>query len=319
MRTVEWKNHAVKIIDQTQLPHRLKFIYLKSVDEVISAIKSLKVRGAPALGIAAAFACVLGASNLRRASRRLIASRPTAVNIGWAVERMLRAAKAGKALLGAAQKMAEEDVEINKRIGFHGAALIKDGMNILTVCNTGALAAVDFGTALGVIRTAHEIRRKIHVYVAETRPRLQGAKLTAWELKKLKIPFTLITDNMIGYFMQKGNIDLVLTGADRIARNGDAANKIGTYSAAVLAKVHHIPFYIAAPISSIDFKAKSGKAIMIEERDPEEVTKIGREQIAPQGIRVANPAFDVTPAYYIAGVITEKGIFKSGAIRKLWH
>jgi len=319
MRTVEWENGTVKIIDQTQLPHRLKFIYLKSVDEVISAVKSLKVRGAPALGIASAFACVLGASNLRRASRRLIASRPTAVNIRWAVERMLRAAKAGKALLGAAQKMAEEDVETNKRIGFHGAALIKSGMNILTVCNTGALAAVDFGTALGVIRTAYETRRKIHVYVAETRPRLQGARLTAWELKRLKIPFTLITDNMIGYFMQKGNIDLVLTGADRIARNGDAANKIGTYSAAVLAKAHHIPFYIAAPISSIDLKTKSGKTIMIEERDPEEVTKIGREQIAPQGIRVANPAFDVTPADYIAGVITEKGIFKPGAIRKLWH
>jgi len=310
MRTVEWKNGAVKIIDQTQLPHRLKFIYLKSVDEVISAIKSLKVRGAPALGVAAAFACVLGASNLRRTSRRLIASRPTAVNIGWAVERMLRVAKAGKALLGAAQKMAEEDVEINKRIGFHGAALIKDGMNILTVCNTGALAAVDFGTALGVIRTAHELGRKVHVYVAETRPRLQGAKLTTWELKRLKIPFTLITDNMIGYFMQKGNIDLVLTGADRIARNGDAANKIGTYTAAVLAKVHHIPFYIAAPISSIDFKTKSGKTIMIEERDPEEVTNIGRERIAPKGIKVANPAFDITPAKYIAGIVTEKGIFK---------
>ncbi len=319
MRTVEWENCRVKMIDQTQLPHCLKFIYLRTVKEVVDAIKNMRVRGAPALGVAAAFGCVLGSDKLKKTAAQLIGSRPTAVNIKWAVERMLRIARAGRGLppskfkellLAEALRMAEEDVETNKRIGLHGARLIKNGMNILTVCNTGALATVDYGTALGVIRTAFELGRKLHVYAAETRPRLQGAKLTAWELKRLRIPFTLITDNMIGYLMQKDMIDLVIVGADRIARNGDTANKIGTYSAAVLAKAHGVPFYVAAPTSTIDLSIRSGRQIIIEERDPAEVTKIGYERIAPKGIKVFNPAFDITPAGCITGIITEKGVVK---------
>jgi methylthioribose-1-phosphate isomerase len=323
MRTIKWINGKIKIIDQTQLPHRLSFVYLRTVQEVVKAIRTMKVRGAPAIGVAAAFGYVLGASNLQKTAQQLLDSRPTAVNIKWAVERMLKVARAGKGLsisklrkllLKEALRIADEDVEVNKKIGLHGAKIIKHGMRILTVCNTGALATVDYGTALGVIRTAN---KKIHVYVAETRPRLQGAKLTTWELKRLRIPFTLITDNMIAHFMQKKEIDLVIVGADRIARNGDVANKIGTYSAAVLAKAHGIPFYVAAPGSTIDFDIGSGKKIVIEERGSEEVTMIGKEQIAPKGIKVANPAFDVTPAKYIKGIITEEGIFDSP--NKIWR
>ena len=318
MRTIQWKNAVpagrqgkVRIIDQTKLPHKLTFLNLQTVDQVVAAIKSMKIRGAPAIGVAAAFGCVFGASNLKKTARQLLNSRPTAVNIKWAVERMLRIARAGKGLLEEALLIAEEDIETNKKIGRNGATIIRSGMRILTVCSTGALATVDYGTALGVLRTAHELGKKIHVYAAETRPRLQGARLNTWELKRLKIPFTLITDNMIGHFMQKGKIDLVIVGADRIARNGETANKIGTYAAAVLAKAHGVPFYVAAPVSSIDFKMRSGKGIIIEERNPEEVTRIGKEQIAPKGIKVANPAFDVTPAKYIKGIITERGIFRT--------
>ena len=319
MRTIEWKNGKVRIIDQTKLPHKLSFLNLRTVDQIVDAIKSMKIRGAPAIGVAAAFGCVLGALNLKKTAQKLLSSRPTAVNIKWAVERMQKIARGGRGLpltkfklllLGEALRIAEEDVEVNKRIGLHGAKKIKSGMRILTVCNAGALATVDYGTALGVIRAAHELGRKIQVYAAETRPRLQGARLTTWELKRLKIPSILITDNMIGHFMQKGKIDLVITGADRVAKNGDAANKIGTYSAAVLAQAHGIPLYVAAPVSSIDFTIRSGKRIVIEERSPEEVTRIGKEQIAPKGIKVANPAFDLTPAKYIKGIITEKGIYK---------
>jgi methylthioribose-1-phosphate isomerase len=310
MRTIAWKNGKVRIIDQTKLPHKLTFLNLQTVDQIVNAIKTMKIRGAPALGVAAAFGCILGASDLKKTSRQLLNSRPTAVNIKWAVERMQKIARAGKGLLGEALRIAEEDVEVNKKIGRYGSKLIKSGMRVLTLCNTGALAAVDYGTALGAIRTAHELGKRIHVYVAETRPRLQGARLTTWELKRLKIPFTLITDNMIGYFMQKGKIDLVMVGADRIARDGDTANKIGTYATAILAKAHGIPFYVAAPISSIDFNTRSGRRIVIEERSPEEVIRIGKEQIVPKGVKVANPAFDVTPAKHITGVITEKGIFK---------
>jgi methylthioribose-1-phosphate isomerase len=322
MRTIEWKNNKVRLIDQTKLPRKLSFIYISSVDQMVKAIKTMQVRGAPAIGVAAAFGMVLGASNLRLSARKLLNSRPTAVNLKWAVERMLNVAKAGrglsvlqlkKLLLKEAVRMADEDVLINKKIGANGAKLIKSGMNILTVCNAGALATVDYGTALGVIRAAHA-KKKIHVYAAETRPRLQGAKLTAWELKRARIPFTLITDNMIGTLMQQGKIDLVVTGADRIARNGDAANKIGTYAAAVLAKEHKVPFYIAAPTSTIDLNIRTGKQIVIEERSPEEVTNVGKERIAPQGIKVSNPAFDVTPARYIKGIITENGVFKPDSL-----
>lgn len=317
MRTIEWKNNKVKIVDQTQLPLHLKFIYLKNVSEVVRAIKIMQIRGAPALGAAAAFGMVLGASNLKKTAKLLLDSRPTAVNIKWAVMRILAAAREGKDLLSEALEIAEEDILINKKMGAYGAKVIKKGMNVLTVCNAGALATVDYGTALGVIRAAHSQGKKIHVYPAETRPRLQGAKLTAWELKQAKIPFTLITDNMIGSFMQAGKIDLVVTGADRIARNGDSANKIGTYAAAVLAQAHGIPFYIAAPISTIDFSIRTGKEIVIEQRNPKEVTNIGKTRIAPKGIKVANPAFDVTPAKYITGIITEKGIYKSGRLLQI--
>lgn len=326
MRTVEWQKNRVKIIDQTQLPHRLKFVYLRSLRQVVKAIKTMQVRGAPAIGVAAAFGMVLGAADLRSAAKQLIAARPTAVNLQWAVERILSVARAGrglstpklkKLLLSEARKMAEEDVETNKQIGRNGSKLVNPGMRILTVCNAGALATVDYGTALGVIRAAHEQGKKIHVYAAETRPRQQGARLTAWELKRDHIPFTLITDNMIGHLMKKGRIDLVVTGADRIARNGDSANKIGTYAAAVLAKAHGIPFYIAAPVSTIDLSIWSGDEIVIEERGPEEVLKIGKEIIAPKGTKVVNPAFDVTPAAYISGIITERGIFKPANLRML--
>lgn len=316
MRTIEWKNGKVKIVDQTLLPNKLKFIYLKNLADVVRAIKIMQIRGAPALGAAAAFGIVLGADNLKQAAKALLDSRPTAVNIKWAVERMLKVPKpTKKSLLAEALKIAEEDVEINKRMGQYGAKLIKRGMNVLTVCNAGALATVDYGTAVGVIRAAHDQGKNIRVYPAETRPRLQGAKLTAWELKRAKIPFTLITDNMIGYHMQKGLIDIVVVGADRIAKNGDTANKIGTYGAAVLAKAHGVPFYIAAPFSTVDLQTKTGKDIVIEERSSDEVTDIGKTRIAPKGIKVANPAFDVTPARLIKGIITEKGIFKPGTIR----
>ena len=324
MRTIEWQNNRVKMIDQTKLPQKLSFIYVSTVDQMVKAIKTMQIRGAPAIGAAAAFGMVLGASDLSSSARKLLRSRPTAVNLRWAVERMQRIAKAGRGLgtkglrgllLREAIKIANEDIEINQRIGTNGAKLIRSGMNILTVCNAGALATVDYGTALGVIRSAHK-QKKIHVYAAETRPRLQGARLTAWELKRDRIPFTLITDNMIGHLMQQGEIDLVITGADRIARNGDSANKIGTYAVAVLAKEHGILFYIAAPVSTIDFKIKTGKQIVIEERSASEVTNIGKERIAPKGIRVLNPAFDVTPAEYIKGIITEEGIFKPNRLFK---
>lgn len=319
MRTVDWRDGRIIIIDQTALPHRLKFLRLATVNQVVKAIKAMQVRGAPAIGAVAAFGCVLGSADFKAAAKKLISSRPTAVSLQWAVERMLQTAKKGKGLpcpklkallLKEALRLAEEDVAANRSIGKNGAKLIKPGMGVLTVCNAGALATVDYGTALGVICAAFDQGKKFHVYAAETRPRLQGAKLTAWELKRAGIPFTLITDNMIGYLMGKGEIDLVVTGADRIARNGDTANKIGTYTAAVLAKAHGIPFYIAAPLSTIDLKTKTGQQIVIEERDPAEVTVIGRERIAPKGIKVINPAFDVTPAKLIKGIITEKGIFR---------
>ncbi|MBU0672031.1 MAG: S-methyl-5-thioribose-1-phosphate isomerase [Candidatus Margulisbacteria bacterium] len=326
MKTIEWTNGKVRIIDQTKLPHKLVFVTISTLQQMVKAIKTMQIRGAPAIGVAAAFGMVLGAADLRKTAKKLLDSRPTAVNLKWAVERMQNIANAGKGfspsqlkelLLKEALLMAEEDVLTNKKMGWYGAKVVKRGMRILTVCNAGALATVDYGTALGVIRAAHEQGKKIHVYSAETRPRLQGGKLTTWELQRSRIPFTMITDNMIGHFMQKGEIDLVVTGADRIARNGDSANKIGTYAAAVLAKAHGIPFYIAAPVSTIDFNIKTGKQIVIEERSPEEVLQVGKERIAPQGTKVKNPAFDVTPAKYIKGIITEKGIFKPGNLEML--
>jgi methylthioribose-1-phosphate isomerase len=287
------------------------------------------IRGAPAIGAAGGFGIALAAlqskattpqalyADLEEAAEVLKAARPTAVNLSWGVDRVL--ARAGdaaladvaairRAALEEAQKLADEDVEINKRMGAHGATLIEDGYTILHHCNTGALATVDYGTALGVIRAAHEQGKRVHVLVDETRPRLQGARLTAWELKQLGIPFSLIADNAAGHFMRRGEVDLVLVGADRVAANGDVANKIGTYKLAVVARENGVPFYSVVPTSTVDLSLESGDDIPIEERDAEEITVIGGVRIAPEGIAVANPAFDVTPHRYLTGIVTEKGI-----------
>jgi len=329
LRTVKWDEGVVRMIDQTRLPQ--EFVVLECTDyrDVAQAIREMRIRGAPAIGVAAAYGLALGAMQseattregllveLSKVAETLRKTRPTAVNLFWAIERMLRRARDAqftgvedirRALVAEAQAMADEDVEMNRRMGEYGAALIKDGMNILTHCNTGSLAVVDYGTALGVVRTAHRQGKRIHVYVDETRPFLQGARLTAWELQQEGIPMTLICDDMAGHFMSRGLVDIVLVGADRIAANGDLANKIGTYTLAVLAKENGIPFYSVAPTSSIDLAIPSGADIPIEERDPREVTHIQGVPIAPEGVNAANPTFDVTPHRYITGIVTEKGI-----------
>ncbi len=332
MRSVEWCGGipgVVRMIDQRLLPGEFRLVEYADYREVAEAIRSMVVRGAPAIGVAAAFGMVLAAQqsrarereqllqDLRAAADLLCAARPTAVNLSWAVKRMLRRAESEPdpaaitgVLLAEAQAMADEDVEINKRLGEYGAALIRDGDTILHHCNTGALATVDYGTALGVIRTAYEQGKRIHVLVDETRPRLQGARLTAWELQQLGIPFTLIADNAAGHFMRTGQVDIVLVGADRVAANGDVANKIGTYKLAVVAQANGIPFYPCVPTSTIDLSLPSGDDIPIEERPAGEITDItvDGQPIAPAGVRVANPAFDVTPYRYVTGIITENGI-----------
>jgi methylthioribose-1-phosphate isomerase len=297
--------------------------------DAAEAIKAMKVRGAPAIGVTAAYGIVLGVKEnsgrdkeeffkrLYHAADELKSTRPTAVNLFWAIDRMVRKAEENrektipdiqKILEREADNMAEEDFRINRKIGENGQVLLKGGEVILTHCNAGALATVDYGTALGVIRAAWENGKKVSVYADETRPYLQGARLTAWELMQSNIPVTLITDNMAGYFMKKGVVTAAIVGADRIAANGDTANKIGTYSVAVLARENNIPFYVAAPVSTLDFSIASGEEITIEERNEREVTFIGETRIAPEGVKVANPAFDVTPAKYITAIITEKGI-----------
>jgi methylthioribose-1-phosphate isomerase len=329
MRSVEWYDNKVRMIDQRLLPSEFRLVEYKNYNEVAQAIRTMVIRGAPAIGAAAAFGMALAAqesraqgrdellANLRAAGEALCAARPTAVNLSWAVARLLRRAESEStpatipdALLAEAQALADEDVEINKRLGKHGAALIQDGDTILHHCNTGALATVDYGTALGVIRAAHEQGKKIHVLVDETRPRLQGARLTAWELQQLGIPFTLIADNAAGHFMRIGQADVVLVGADRVAANGDVANKIGTYKLAVVAQANGIPFYSCVPTSTIDLSLSTGDDIPIEERPSEEVTGItyqGRPA-APEGVQAANPAFDVTPHRYVTGIVTENGV-----------
>jgi methylthioribose-1-phosphate isomerase len=329
IKTIIWKNNTVVLIDQNALPLAEKYVACQSYKEVISAIKDLTVRGAPAIGVAAAMGVALGALHLpslppKEFRRQLFAicdeiakSRPTARNLFWALERMKKRFEQAKhlsqralagELVNEAKRICSEDIEINRRMGKYGSPLLADGDNILTHCNAGALAAAGYGTALGVIRAAREQGKKLHVYVDETRPVLQGARLTAWELKKEKIPFTLITDNMAGFLMQQGKINKIIVGADRIAANGDTANKIGTYSLAVLACAHRIPLYVAAPLSTIDVSLKTGASIPIEERRNEEVTHFKGVRSAPEGTKVYNPAFDVTPAKYIAAIITEKGI-----------
>lgn len=287
------------------------------------------VRGAPAIGVSAAYGMVLGAAeykgddvegfikHLEKVSELLKDTRPTAVNLFWAIERMLKVAYNNRQasvedikdlLLKEADRMAQEDVETNRRIGYFGQQLLQDGAVVLTHCNAGALATVGYGTALGVIRAAREAGKNISVYADETRPYLQGARLTAWELMEEGIPVTLITDSMAGYFMKKGIISAVIVGADRIAANGDVANKIGTYTLAVLAKENRVPFYVAAPLSTLDLSIESGDDIPIEERDEREVTHIGGVRIAPHGVKVANPAFDVTPNQYVTAIITDAGV-----------
>lgn len=336
--TVEWKDGAVRLLDQSRLPGAVEFLDCRDYREVADAIRTLKVRGAPAIGVTAALGIALGAQSVNGTEYRtfalavlaicdaLAATRPTAVNLFWAIERMKRALDSLQSqpissikqnLIKEAQAILEEDIGLCRAMGRHGAELIKDGQTVLTHCNAGALATAGYGTALGVIRAAWEQGKKIHVIADETRPVLQGARLTAWELMQDRIPVTLITDNMAGSLMRQGKIHLCVVGADRIAANGDVANKIGTYSVAVLAKAHNIPFYVAAPYSTIDLKTLSGADIPIEQRNPSEVTTIhGSHPVAPDGVAVYNPAFDVTPAALITGIITERGIFKPSELAK---
>ena len=329
MRTIELHDGKVTMIDQQKLPQESVILEYTDFRGVADAIKTMKIRGAPAIGAAAAFGLALAAVHSPAASHaELLAdfdhaadiigkTRPTAVNLSWAIRRMSAVARNPKwtttedlinALVQESQRIADEDVEVNMRMGAHGAVLIQDGDNILTHCNAGALATVDYGTTLGVVRAAHEQGKNIHVWVDETRPFLQGARLTAWEMLQAGIPATLIADNMAGYFMSQGKVDLVLVGADRIAANGDVANKIGTYMLAVLARENGIPFYSVAPTSTVDLDVASGADIPIEQRDPREVTHIRGVPIAPEGAQAANPAFDVTPHRYVAGIVTEMGI-----------
>jgi methylthioribose-1-phosphate isomerase len=329
MRTVEWHNDRLRMIDQRKLPWELELVDFETYESVIEAIKNMTVRGAPAIGASAAFGLALAAHQnsttdlatlriyLQQAGNALIQARPTAVNLMWAVNRVLQMVNSSdvvtandlrEAVLAEALKIAEEDVAINKQMAENGAALIKDGDTIMHHCNTGMLATVDYGTALGVIRMAHEQGKKIHVLLDETRPRMQGARLSAWECKQFGIPFDIIPDTASGYFMQKGEVNLVLVGADRVAANGDTANKIGTYQVAVLAKENGVPFYPTVPTSTLDLNLATGKQIPIEEREAAEVLTPYGMALVPPDYPVRNPAFDVTPARYITGIITEKGI-----------
>ena len=324
--TIAWRDGAVVMIDQRALPTREVYRSYTDYRGVARAITDMVIRGAPAIGVAAAMGIALGARQLKRSAEPAVfaricqvfaATRPTAVNLFWAIDRMRRRyekvrAKGRDAFIEAleqeALKIYKEDIAANRRIGRYGAKLIPQGATVLTHCNAGALATAGYGTALGVIRSAWEQGKNISVFVPETRPYLQGARLTAWELVREGIPATLITDNMIGHFMQQGAIDCVVVGTDRTAANGDVANKIGTYTSAVLAGRHKLPFYVAAPTTSIDLDCSSGKKIPIEERSAKEVTHVLRQQIAPSGVAVAHPAFDVTPHRLVSAIITEKGI-----------
>ncbi len=328
--TVDWNPAgSVRLIDQTRLPGEEVYIECRTVEEVAEAIRTMKVRGAPAIGVTAAMGLALGAQtiqaetfkNFQQALEGMAAllsrTRPTAVNLAWGLRRLLDLAKKSRdlsvpeikaALIAEARKIREEDIQNNRAMGQHGQTLIPDPARILTHCNAGGLATAGYGTAVGVIRAAAEAGKRIMVWVDETRPLLQGARLTAWELVRTGIPATLIADNMAGALMGRGQVDVVVVGADRIARNGDVANKIGTYSVALLARAHGIPFYVAAPISTLDLSLADGSQIPIEERAPEEVTHHGGRRLAPQGVRVVNPAFDVTPASCVDAIITERGI-----------
>jgi methylthioribose-1-phosphate isomerase len=329
VETIQWTTGGVVMIDQTRLPRETVFVTCKTYEAVANAIRTMVIRGAPAIGVAAAMGVALGVqkadpknldSEFESICSTLASTRPTAVNLFWAIERMKRLYNGLRGrpfeeikdrLVSEARLICQEDIEINRGIGRNGAHLVPDGKSILTHCNAGALATAGFGTALGVIRAAVEAGKKVDVLADETRPFLQGARLTAWELQQDGIPTTLITDNMAGHFLRSGRIGCVIVGADRIAANGDVANKIGTYSVAVLAKENGVPFYVAAPVSTLDLTLESGERIPIEQRPVSEVTHVFGVLVAPDGIAVANPAFDVTPARYVTAIITEKGVARA--------
>jgi methylthioribose-1-phosphate isomerase len=311
---IRWRGNALDLLDQRLLPREVRWVTCSDAHEVAVAIRDMIVRGAPAIGVSAAFGVALAAQrddDVDAAAAELRASRPTAVNLMWALDRMLAAREAGRDLTAEAESMFREDVEANKRIGRFGAELLGESVTVLTHCNAGALATAGYGTALGVIRAAVEGGKRVAVFADETRPYLQGARLTAWELKQENIDVTLITDSMAGHFFQQGRFDAVIVGADRIAANGDTANKIGTYTVAVLANAHGVPFYVAAPLSTIDVNCPSGAAIPIEERSAAEVTSMNGVSIAPDGINVRHPAFDVTPARLISAIITDRGVLRA--------
>ncbi len=329
VETIVWTAEGVVMIDQTRLPREEVYVTCGTYEEVAEAIRSMVIRGAPAIGVAAAMGVALGVlkageadldAQFERICKVLAATRPTAVNLFWAIERMQRLYAAVRSsppdeirrrLIEEAQRIREEDIAINRAIGGHGAGLVPEGKTVLTHCNAGALATAGYGTALGVVRAAAAAGRNIDVFADETRPFLQGARLTAWELQRDGIPVTLITDNMAGHFLRAGRIGCVIVGADRIAANGDVANKIGTYSVAVLAKENGVPFYVAAPISTLDLKLASGDAIPIEQRASTEVTQLCGVPIAPDGVAAENPAFDVTPHRYVTAIITERGVARA--------
>src|ERR1700677_2765941 len=332
IQTLEWTEQGVRFIDQTKLPTEETYVTCKTYEQVAEAIRTMVVRGAPAIGVAAAMGIALGAQNSKAEStgdlKRDIdqacdvigKTRPTAVNLFWAIRRMQEKferirvrplAQIKTDLIEESQRMHAEDIAANQAMGRHGAALMPREGGVLTHCNAGALATAGYGTALGVIRAAVEQGKKIHVYADETRPFLQGARLTAWELMKDGIPTTVISDNMAGAMMKQGKIGAIVVGADRIAANGDVANKIGTYTVAVLAKENSIPFYVAAPISTVDLECPSGEKIPIEQRDAREITHIAGKQMTPDGVSIENPAFDVTPAKYVTAIVTERGIARA--------
>ncbi len=326
IETILWTDEGVVMIDQTRLPAVETYVTCRDYKEVADAIRTMIIRGAPAIGVAAAMGMAIGVqkadpSNLddqvAAISKELAGTRPTAVNLFWAIDRMNRLyrdvrhlphVEISERMIAESKLVREEDIEINRAMGRHGAPLVPDGKTVLTHCNAGALATAGYGTALGVIRAAIESGKKIDVFADETRPFLQGARLTVWELQHDGIPTTLITDNMAGHFLKSGRIGCVVVGADRIAANGDVANKVGTYSVAVLAKENGVPFYVAAPISTLDLTLASGDLIPIEERGANEVTHVFGVQVAPTGTEVRNPAFDVTPNRYVTAIITEKGV-----------
>ena len=336
---IRWRGDRLELLDQRRLPREVVWVECRNASDVARAIRDMVVRGAPAIGVAAAFGMAMAARNgddSQRAADELRKARPTAVNLAWAVDRMLQCGTdirvcpahtdreqcLSHTLVEEAQRIFDEDVEANRRIGRFGAELLGAQATILTHCNAGALATAGYGTALGVIRAAVEAGKRIAVFADETRPYLQGARLTAWELQQDNIDVTLITDNMAGHFFQRGTFDAVIVGADRIAANGDTANKIGTYTVAVLANAHRVPFYVAAPWSTIDLSTPNGDAIPIEERSADEVTSIGNVAIAPENIAVRHPAFDVTPARLITAIITDRGIVRAPfeeELRNLWR